>query len=65
LDSKKAIGLANVEPGSVAEVDADGVSIGCMGGAVRVEKFKPEGAGKMSAKEFLEHYRIELGARFG
>lgn len=56
LDSKKAIGFANIEPGSVAEVDTDGVSIGCMDGAVRVEKFKPEGAGKMSAKEFLEHY---------
>ena len=65
LDSKKAIGFANIEPGSVAEVDTDGVSIGCMDGAVRVEKFKPEGAGKMSAKEFLEHYRIEQGARFG
>ena len=65
LDSKKAIGFANIEPGSVAEVDTDGVSIGCMDGAVRVEKFKPEGAGKMSAKEFLEHYPIEPGARFG
>ena len=65
LDSKKAIGFANIEPGSVAEVDTDGVSIGCMDGAVRVEKFNPEGAGKMSAKEFLEHYRIEPGARFG
>ena len=65
LDSKKAIGIANSEPGSVVEVDADGISIGCVEGAVRVEKFKPEGAGKMSAKEFLEHYRIEPGARFG
>jgi len=65
LDSKKAIGFANSEPGSVVEVDADGISIGCAEGAVRVEKFKPEGAGKMSAKEFLEHYRIEPGARFG
>ena len=65
LDSKKAIGFANSDPGSVVEVDADGISIGCVEGAVRVEKFKPEGAGKMSAKEFLEHYRIEPGARFG
>ena len=65
LDSKKAIGFANSEPGSVVEVDADGISIGCVEGAVRVEKFKPEGAGKMSAKEYLEHYRIEPGARFG
>ena len=65
LDSKKAIGFANSGPGSVVEVDADGISIGCVEGAVRVEKFKPEGAGKMSAKEFLEHYRIEPGARFG
>jgi len=65
LDSKKAIGFANSEPGSVVEVDSDGISIGCVEGAVRVEKFKPEGAGKMSAKEFLEHYRIEPGARFG
>ena len=65
LDSKKAIGFANSEPGSVVEVDADGISIGCVEGAVRVEKFKPEGAGKMSANEFLEHYRIEPGARFG
>ena len=65
LDSKKAIGFANSEPGSVVEVDADGISIGCVEGAVRVEKFKPEGAGKMSAKEFLEHYRIDPGARFG
>ena len=65
LDSKKAIGSANSEPGSVVEVDADGISIGCVEGAVRVEKFKPEGAGKMSAKEFLEHYRIEPGAQFG
>ena len=65
LDSKKAIGFVNSEPGSVVEVDADGISIGCVEGAVRVEKFKPEGAGKMSAKEFLEHYRIEPGAQFG
>ena len=65
LDSKKAIGFANSGPGSVVEVDADGISIGCVEGAVRVEKFKPEGAGKMSAKEFLEHYRIEPGAQFG
>ena len=65
LDSKKAIGFANSGPGSVVEVDADGISIGCVEGAVRVEKFKPEGAGKMSAKEFLEYYRIEPGARFG
>ena len=65
LDSKKAIGFANSEPGSVVEVVADGISIGCVEGAVRVEKFKPEGAGKMSAKEYLEHYRIEPGARFG
>jgi len=65
LDSKKDIGFANSDPGSVVEVDADGISIGCVEGAVRVEKFKPEGAGKMSAKEFLEHYRIEPGARFG
>jgi len=65
LDSKKAIGFANSEPGSVVEADADGISIGCVEGAVRVEKFKTEGAGKMSAKEFLEHYRIEPGARFG
>ena len=65
LDSKKAIGFANSEPGSVVEVDADGISIGCVEGAVRVEKFKPEGAGKMSAKEFLERYRIEPGTRFG
>ena len=65
LDSKKAIGFANSGPGSVVEVDADGISIGCVEGAVRVEKFKPEGAGKMSAKEFLEHYRIEPGTRFG
>ena len=65
LDSKKAIGFVNSEPGSVVEVDADGISIGCVEGAVCVEKFKPEGAGKMSAKEFLEHYRIEPGAQFG
>ena len=65
LDSKKAIGFANIEPGSVAAVDTDGACIACMDGAIRVEKFKPEGAGKMSAKEFLEHYRIEPGARFG
>ena len=65
LDSKKAIGFVYSEPGSVVEVDADGISIGCVEGAVRVEKFKPEGAGKMSAKEFLEHYRIEPGAQFG
>ena len=65
LDSKKAIGFANSGPGSVVEVAADGITIGCVEGAVRVEKFKPEGAGKMSAKEFLEHYRIEPGAQFG
>jgi len=65
LDSKKAIGFANVEPGSVVKVDSDGISIGCVEGAVRVEKFKPEGAGKMSAKQFLEHYHIEPGTRFG
>ena len=65
LDSKKVTGFPNVESGSVIEVDTDAVSIGCMDGVVRVEKFKAEGVGKMSAKEFLEHYRIEPGARCG
>ena len=65
MDSKKAAGFPNVEPGSVVEVDADSISIGCIGGVVRVEKFRPEGSGKMSAKEFLEHYRVEQGVRFG
>ena len=65
LDSKKATGFSNNEPGSVVEVDADSISIGCLGGVVRVEKFRPEGSGKMSAKEFLEHYGVEPGVQFG
>ena len=65
LDSKKATGFSKIEPGSVVEVDADSINIGCMGGVVRVEKFRPEGSGKMNAKEFLEHYGIKPGVRFG
>ena len=65
LDSKKATGFSNIEPGSVVKVDADSINIGCMGGVVRVEKFRPEGSGKMNAKEFLEHYGIKPGVRFG
>ena len=65
LDSKKATGFGNNEPGSVVEIDSDSISIGCMEGVVRVEKFRPEGSGKMSAKEFMEHYRVEPGIRFG
>ena len=57
--------MSKIEPGSVVEVDADSISIGCMGGVVRVEKFRPEGSGKMNAKEFLEHYGVEPGVRFG
>ena len=65
LDSKKASGFTGGEPGSVVEVDADGISIGCMEGVVRVEKFRLEGSGKMNAKDFMEHHHVEPGVRFG
>ena len=65
LDTHKVIDCPQSEPGSVVEVATDGVSIGCMDGAVCVEKFRPKEAGKMPTSEFLAHYDIEAGSRFG
>lgn len=52
------------DPGTLA-VSADGtLLVGCTGGVLEIESLKPEGKGELTAKNFVNGYRIVDGMRF-
>ena len=51
-------------PGEVTAVDADGFEVAAPGGRIRVERVRPEGAGKVAAGEFAAAAGLRAGDRF-
>ena len=51
-------------PGEVTAVDGEGFVVAAAGGAVRVERVRPEGGAKMPAGEFAADAGLEAGDRF-
>ena len=52
-------------PGEVVEVSADGLTVACADGRIRVSRVKPAGAGKLPAGEWAAQAGLEPGARLG
>ena len=50
-------------PGSVLQVDAEGVTVACGDGALCVTKVKPEGRGSLAAAEWARGARLAVGDR--
>jgi methionyl-tRNA formyltransferase len=50
-------------PGEVLQVDAQGVTVACAVGALRVTKVKPEGRGELAAAEWARGARLAVGNR--
>jgi methionyl-tRNA formyltransferase len=55
----------DAEPGIIAAIDDDGITIGADGGRIRVTRVRPEGGGKIAAAEFAAGRKIAVGARLG
>ena len=52
-------------PGEVTAVDPAGFEVAAGGGRIRVERVRPEGAGKAAAGEFAASAGLAVGDRFG
>ena len=55
----------NTEPGVVLEIGKDYVDIGCKEGVLRVTELQAEGKKRMSAKDYLNGCRLEVGEKLG
>ena len=50
-------------PGEIMEIHAQGVTVACGDGALRVTKVKPEGRGELAAAEWARGARLAVGNR--
>ena len=51
-------------PGEVTEIAEDGFAVAAKGGALFIRRVQPEGAGKISAPEWIQAVGLRPGARF-
>ncbi len=55
----------DAEPGVIAAIDDDGITVGANGGRIIVRRVRPGGGGKIAATEFAAGQDIALGTRLG
>lgn len=54
------------QPGGITEINNDGIIISCgQGEYLDIKKLKPAGSKILTAKEFINGYRLKIGDRFG
>ena len=53
------------EPGTVVSVSDEGVTVQARGGRIRIQRVRPQGAGKIQAAEWAATAGIEAGTRLG
>ncbi|MDH4248371.1 MAG: formyltransferase family protein [Deltaproteobacteria bacterium] len=63
LESRKVPGSGT--PGAILAVEGDAVTVAAGGGAIRMERVRPEGGKKISAGEFAAQTRLKPGGRLG
>ncbi len=63
FDSAKAAGGG--APGEVTEVTDEGFTVAAQGGAVRIQRVRPEGEGKIAAGEFAAGAGLTKGSHLG
>lgn len=64
FDSRRVDGGGAGIPGEVAGVDGEGFVVAAAGGAIRVQRVRPEGGAKMAAGEFAAGAGLKAGDRF-
>ena len=55
----------DAEPGVIAAIDDDGISVGADGGRILVGRVRPDGGAKIAAAEFAAANDIAVGTRLG
>lgn len=53
------------EPGVVLQVAPEGILVACGEGALRLLELQPEGRNRLTARDFINGYRVQPGSRFG
>ena len=64
FDSRKTA-AASGAPGEVTAVSGESITVAALGGAIEVNRVRPEGAGKISAAEFVSNTGLQAGDRLG
>jgi methionyl-tRNA formyltransferase len=64
FDSRKAAGVSG-QPGEVVAISGDGVTVAAGGGAIVIQRVRPEGDKKISASDFVAKSGLSVGARLG
>ena len=64
FDCRRLEGAGGGAPGEVLAVDGEGFVVAAPGGRLRVERVRPEGAGKVAAGEFAASAGLRVGDRF-
>jgi methionyl-tRNA formyltransferase len=52
-------------PGTVTAVSGDTITVAAQGGAIEVQRVRPEGAGKVAAAEFAGSAGLKVGSKLG
>ena len=62
VEPSDATGL---EPGALGQSDADGILVGCGGGALRIKRLQKEGGKRLAADAFLAGNPLPAGTVLG
>lgn len=65
LKAKAKNGDKKTDPGVVLEISPDSFSVQCGEGILQIFEVQPENSKKMSAKDFINGYRINVGDKLG
>ena len=52
-------------PGEILSIDDEGLVVATGDGGICIQRVRPEGAGKMSAQEYISTHQLEVGTRLG
>ncbi len=56
-------GSANAEPGTIVEVEPEGIVVACGEGSLRLQEVQPESRPRMDIRAFINGYRPQVGER--
>jgi methionyl-tRNA formyltransferase len=52
-------------PGEILSIDDEGIVVAAGDGGICIQRVRPEGAGKMSAQEYISTQQLKIGGRLG
>ncbi len=64
LEAEPNLRDTNYPPGSIVDLDKEGIYVATLEGLLKIKKLKPEGKKEMSTNSFICGYRPKVGERF-